>query len=58
LEAARSASSSCPCLCPLRGHDHKSDMLIRSQGGDPLAFLRDRRQGDCPPVTSSCYNEE
>lgn len=33
-------------------------MLIRSQGGDPLAFLRDRRQGDCPPVTSSCYNEE
>ena len=33
-------------------------MLFRSQGVDPLAFLLDRRQVDCPPVTSSCYNEE
>ena len=29
LEAARSASSSCPCLCPLRGHDHKSEKSLR-----------------------------
>ena len=28
LEAARSASSSCPCLCPLRGHDHKSEKSL------------------------------
>ena len=31
MEAARSASSSCPCLCPLRGHGHKSEKRLRKE---------------------------